>query len=705
MEGARSLVSRGEIYIYGVIDPFSWGDGDTVRSIDVVQSLAELADSESLVIHINSPGGSLYEGLAIYDLIRGSGKPVSVKVEGLAASVATIIAMSGSEISMAEGATMMIHDPWTVTVGNASDHGKSAGELERLGVRMSEIYAARTGRTAEEIRAAMLSETWFSASEAVEFGLADSVDEPMKIAACAPLPSDKLVGLFTHKISAKAERNAAPAAQPKERQMAVNDKANGGPTPTAEIVKPVEAAIVEERTQIAAEAAATLEFKPLAVGEAFDVRAAAKEAVAAERKRATEIRAAVRAVGLPEATADKFIEDGTSADAARIEILNLYAAARGQEEGSMNPTKPAAIEVVADSFDKFYAAAETGLMARLGYGGERNEFSGLQLAELARACLDQRGVKAQRTDRMSMIGAAFTVRASGPGYHSTSDFGNILGSVAYKAMMKGYEEVDETFPMWTGKGTASDFRPISRVDMGLFPSLPQVNEGGEYTYATIGDSGTVVQVATYGRMFSITRQAIVNDDLQFFDRVPRRMGRAAKRTIGDLVYAILNNNPTMQDATALFHSSHGNLAASGSVISVASIGAADAAMAIQKDDGGIGTGGGVRGKYLLVPHTLKMAANTVLSSANIPGDAGQVANPVRGLLEVIPDSRLSGTAWYVASDPVQTDTIEVTYLDGVEEPFLDQKDGWGVDGTEFKVRMDAGVKALHWRGLYRNPGA
>jgi hypothetical protein len=130
-----------------------------------------------------------------------------------------------------------------------------------------------------------------------------------------------------------------------------------------------------------------------------------------------------------------------------------------------------------------------------------------------------------------------------------------------------------------------------------------------------------------------------------------------------------------------------------------------AAMQIQKDDSGVGTGGGVMPKYVLTPPALWMPTKVAVTSANYPGDAGQVANPIRDMFTPISDSRLTGTAWYLAGDPATTDTIEVTYLDGVEEPFLDQKDGWNVDGTEMKVRLDAGVKALHWRGLYKNVGA
>jgi hypothetical protein len=446
-----------------------------------------------------------------------------------------------------------------------------------------------------------------------------------------------------------------------------------------------------------------------------DESAIRAEAARTERERSAGILAQARAAKIP--ADDQFITDLLAsarplAD-ARNEVINEWSRrqeARGDNPNEGNTPAGADVQVIKDGVDKWAQGAERGLLIRAGLAkptdaDKGNEFTGLTLAELARSSLTVRNIKTGGIDRMKMVGQAFTVRNSAPGMHSTSDFPTIIQNVAYRAMLQGYTEVDETFPLWTGKGTASDFRPIARVDMGLFPALDKVEEGAEYKYGTFGDNGTTVMVATYGKMFAITRQAIINDDLQFFQRVPQRMGRAAKRTIGNLVYAILNGNPTMQDSVALFHSNHGNLAGAGAAPSVASIAAAMAAMAVQKDDAGTGTGGGATPKYILTPPPLWLPTNLALNSANYPGDAGQLKNPIAGMFTPISDSRLSGTAWYMAGDPAQTDTIEVTYLDGVEEPDLEQREGWSVDGTEFKVRMDAGVKALHWRGLYKNAGA
>jgi hypothetical protein len=191
-------------------------------------------------------------------------------------------------------------------------------------------------------------------------------------------------------------------------------------------------------------------------------------------------------------------------------------------------------------------------------------------------------------------------------------------------------------------------------------------------------------------LFSITRQAIINDDLTAFTDIPRKMGRAAARTVGDLVFSILTSNPTMSDGVALFHASHNNLAGSGAAITAASVGAGRTAMRTQKD--GKATLN-IRPSFLLVPAALEDTAQVLMTSETDPSKTNsRVPNPVRNAAEVIVDARLeaaSTIAWYLAADPSVFDTIEVGYLDGIAAPFLDQQDGWTIDGVEYKVRIDA----------------
>lgn len=422
----------------------------------------------------------------------------------------------------------------------------------------------------------------------------------------------------------------------------------------------------------------------------------------AERARQSDIRQTGATLNVPQADIETALCGDVSADDFRRQAVERFAAdGQAQTSGVGGP----AARVETDGGERFIQGATLGVMMRAGMpGGERNEFTGMTLSELARQSLVLANAQIPQ-DRQRMIGVAFTQAGS----HSTSDFANVLGNLMGKAALNGWEEAEETYQRWTMAGTLTDFKPTKRVGLGLFGSLPEVPEGAEYTYGTVGDRGETIQMATYGRLLRITRQAIINDDLQLFTSVPSKMGRAARRTIGNLVYKVLTDNPTMSDGNALFDATaHANAAASGGAPSVATFGAGRAAMRTQKEK----TGGDVLNiapAFVIVPAALETATSQLLNSAVDPTTSkGQASNPVAGLGELIVDGRLdatSATAWYLAANPMAHDTIEVAYLDGITEPWIEEKTGWTADGVELKVRIDAAVAPTDWRGLYRNAGA
>ncbi|MDR4565320.1 Clp protease ClpP, partial [Klebsiella pneumoniae] len=307
----------------------------------------------------------------------------------------------------------------------------------------------------------------------------------------------------------------------------------------------------------------------------------------------------------------------------------------------------------------------------------------------------ERGMGVASYNPMQMVGLALT--------HSTSDFGNILLDVANKALLQGWDEAAETFDLSTKKGQLSDFKTAHRVGMGGFNSLRKVREGAEYKYVTTGDKGETIALATYGEIFSITRQAIINDDLNALTDVPAKMGRAAKATIGDLVYAILLDNPKLSDGKPLFHADHKNL--SSGAISVSSIDDARKLMRLQKEGE---RSLNIRPAYMLVPVGLETIASQTIKSASVKGadiNAG-IINPIQNFAEVIAEARLDDkdpNAWYLAAAK-GTDTIEVAYLNGVDTPYIDQQEGFNTDGIATKVRIDAGVAPLDFRGLAKSTG-
>ena len=185
----RAEKQSAEILIYEDIGEGFWTSGVTAQGF--LKDLRALGDVKSLDIRINSNGGSVFDGVAIYNALRQHSARKTVHVDGIAASIASIIAMAGDEIRMGEGAWMMIHDPSGLAMGTAEQMRETADLLDGIKSQLVDIYVTRTGKDAAEIGAIMAAETWFNASDAIDFKLADMVSEPIKIAAHAGLQAKR----------------------------------------------------------------------------------------------------------------------------------------------------------------------------------------------------------------------------------------------------------------------------------------------------------------------------------------------------------------------------------------------------------------------------------------------------------------------------------------------------------------------------------
>lgn len=174
--GARNATGdKNEILIHGEIG-WSWF-GDFVTAKDVRAQLKDLADEDEVIVRINSPGGDASEGAAIYSLLRDAKQRVVVKIDGAAFSAASVIAMAGDDIVMSPVSMLMVHDPWTFAMGDASEMRKTADILDKIAGSLAAAYVRQTEKDEEEIRELMRAETWLTAAEAVAQGFADRVDE------------------------------------------------------------------------------------------------------------------------------------------------------------------------------------------------------------------------------------------------------------------------------------------------------------------------------------------------------------------------------------------------------------------------------------------------------------------------------------------------------------------------------------------------
>nr|DAQ02089.1 MAG TPA: major capsid protein [Bacteriophage sp.] len=604
-------------------------------------------------LHIHSPGGDVFDGIAIYNLLKNHPANKTVTIDGLAASMASVIAMAGTEIIMPENAMMMIHKPWGVQGGDADDMRKYADLLDKVEDTLIPAYAAKTGKSAEELAEMLAAETWLNGKECVEHGFADKLAEPVK--AMAQLQSKRL-----------GDYNNMPKAI---KDMLMNPQGNAG------------VITASETTSIKTETNASV--NPVAqVDNTAQVQAELN-------KRNTDIKAVFAPFGtthndlLVECLGDLSI----TADQAKDKLLAKLGA---------GTTPSAAATPYAGNGNIVGDSVKQSLLARAGIDKDKadakdNAYNAMTLRELARASLVDRGISVSGQNAMSMVGLAFT--------HSSSDFGQILIDVAHKSLLKGWETAAENFDQFTSRGTLTDFRAAKRVGLGDFGYLPQVGEGEEYTYGTIGDEGASVALATYGQLFSITRQAIINDDMHLLTKIPEKMGQAARATIAKLVFALLTGNAIAQDGKKLFDGSHKN-SFDNAALDVANID-----KAIQMMNGFVNTRGeplAIEPDFMLLPTSLYTRAKQVLGSASVEGadiNSG-IINPIRDIVPTVKSARLQVAdpkSWYL----INKEAIEVSYLDGIDTPYMEQQQGFTVDGVSTKVRIDAGVNVIDYRGIVK----
>lgn len=662
---ARAATPRAaEVWIYGDIGE-SW-DGESIAARDFVKDFSAI-DADDITVRINSFGGSVTDGLAIHNAIKRHQAKVAVEIDGAAFSIASLIAMAGDEVRMAENALMMIHAPWGFALGNAAEMRDTADTLDKHAQAMSSAYIAQSGKKPEDILALLQDgkDHWYTASEALDEGFVHSVSDALPIAA-------------------SLERQFDLTRYPRFKSQA-KPQASLVPTPAA-------AAATQEATmpEIATPQAAT-----------------AAEILAADKSRRAAIRAEFAPFAAKAWSADllKDCEDDhdCTAQAAAQKILVKLAA-------DSTPVGANHIETVEDETDKRRDGAVAALLTRAGFAdkdtrarAQHSEYRGSKLLDMARASLTHAGIRHQNMDQMQIVAAAFT--------QSTSDFPVLLENAMYKVLQAAYAAAADTWSRFCKTGSVNDFRAHNRYRLGSFGNLDALNELGEFKNKSIPDGEKAsITAATKGNIINLSRQMVVNDDLGAFLGLADQLGRAARRTIEADVYALLALNaglgPVMADTKTLFHADHGNIG-TGAAISVGALDADRVKMASQTDIGG-NDFLDLRPSVLLVPLALGGSARQIVGAEYDDESSKNQRRPniVRDLFDDIIDTpRMTGTRRYLFADPNTAPVLEVAFLDGNDTPYIEQEDGFSVDGTRYKVRLDYGVAAVDYRGAVTNAGA
>lgn len=448
--------------------------------------------------------------------------------------------------------------------------------------------------------------------------------------------------------------------------------------------------------------------QPPAVDVQAERSAAADEARTAERTRIAEITALCTKLRMPE-KAEQFVKAGATVEQARAAVLEEIAARDVAAGGHRNVS----VETVSDETATRMQGLEEAIAHRVNpavkLGDNGRQYRGMSLLEMGREHLERSGVSTRGLSKLELATRMLSFRSGG--MMTTSDFANLFANVAGKRLRQAYDENNASFRAWARRApNLPDFKPISVVQLGAAPDLLQVNEHGEFKYGSMTDGAVTYQALTYGRMVSLSRQALVNDDLRSFDRLVSAFGSSAARLENRLVYAILTANANMPDGVAMFHATHGNLGTGApSALQLSALTAARTAMRLQK--GLQSEELNITPQHLIVPAALEQTAYQLTSANYVPATQANVSEfraggktAVTPVVEALLDAN-SATAWYLAADNGAVDTVEYAYVDGSEGPVIESEVGFEVDGITYKCREDFAAKAIDHRGLYKANGA
>jgi len=439
--------------------------------------------------------------------------------------------------------------------------------------------------------------------------------------------------------------------------------------------------------------------------ETPDVEQVRKEAAAAERKRVSDIRTAVRKAGLQDSFADSYIESGADINDVRSAVLDELE----KNDPNKGATGASRVEFGADERDKKRSVMTDALILRANPTlkldaknvSAAREYRGMSLLDMAREILDGAGVNHRGMTRREIAQAALSPMVRGT--HTISDFPILLSATYNRTLRAAYAEYPRTFTPFTRRATMPDFREMSRAQIStLVGDFDQVVEAAEYKAGTFAEAKETYKLAKYGKTVAITWESIINDDLSALSRVPSAFAAAAARKQSDLVYGIITGNPNMADGNALFSVAHGNLAGTAAAINATSLSLARAAM--RKQTGLAGEPIDVAPSFLVVGPDKETEAQQLIQAV-IMATKTSDTNVFRGSLEIIVDTRVTGNQWYLSATPANIDTIEYAFLDGEEELFTEDEWDFNTDSYKIKGRMVFATKAIDWRGLYKNAGA
>ncbi len=710
-----------ELLIYGPIGDYFW-DGISAR--DIVEQIAAVT-APTINVRINSDGGIVSDGLSIYNALKRHAAKVNVTVDGIAASIASLIAMAGDTVAMHANTMLMVHAPMNGVWGNAAALRRQAAVLDTWAKAMQESYVAKTKKPAE-VEALLTDgeDHYFTAAEALAFGFIDRIadaeatePEDEKSLAAALLSYVNAIANSSASVTSTLRRRIQAACKPPAFASLCEGHQRAVYAHLEESPMKQQCQLIMANAAGAAPASTSTPAAPTAPAAAAPVAPAPSDSGEAVFAALATRNTSIRAVFAPFADISGVRELETTCLAdPRMTVEQAQArllARMGNGAAPLNDSTTPRVEAGRDESDARRAQIVNGLLARAGVltgpdadrARQGNPHARATLIDLAEQSLARSGVATRQLDRSEIARRVLAQQG-------TSDFPVLLENTLHRIVLTGYAAAAFTWQRFCATGMLSDFRPHNRYHLSSFSDLQEVNEHGEYVNGVLGDAAKeTIQGKRKGRILQITPEVLINDDLGAFARIAQALGQAAGRTIEKDVYALFALNsgagPKMEDGKELFHADHGNIDTTSAAPTVTSMDAGAQVMRLQKD---VGNNDylDLRPDIWLGPVTKSGAARTVVNSEFDPDAANKLQrfNVSRNIVRDIVDSpRLSGNAWYLFASPSTEPVIEVAFLDGVQTPTLEQETNFRTDGLSWKVVHKYGVGAVGYRGVVKNAGA
>ena len=325
---------------------------------------------------------------------------------------------------------------------------------------------------------------------------------------------------------------------------------------------------------------------------------------------------------------------------------------------------------------------------------EARAYSNDTFSDHVRSMLNEQGISTRGMSKIEIFNRA--------AMNTTTDFSALLTGVGNRSLLPAYEAAVSPLKKLFAKQSRNDFRAAHSLRISEMSALSKVTESGEIKSVGRSELDTSYLMDTYAGIFTLSRKAMINDDLGAFTDSSRAFGQAAATTEALLMIALLESNPVMQeDSVALFNSAHGNLATTPSVIDLTNLSIARKAL---RDMKGMDskTAIAVTPRYLVVSSDQETTGEQALAVIQ-PTKVADV-NPMGGKLELLVDPRLASKKWYLAGDPSQIACLSYAVLGGAEAPTVEIQNLFDTLGTSVRCYHDFGVGAQDWRGLFKNVG-